>query len=84
MMWGKMVYREITPKDRMVFINSFSDEAGGPTAIPLSADLADGNDHDLHVRGRARQQGPSSPSAGRRTTPPRGESKTFDAGHARA
>ena len=34
-MWGKMVFREITPPERMVFINSFSDEAGGTTRHPL-------------------------------------------------
>jgi uncharacterized protein YndB with AHSA1/START domain len=35
-MWGKFVYREITPPERLVFINSFSDEAGGLTRHPLS------------------------------------------------
>jgi uncharacterized protein YndB with AHSA1/START domain len=35
-MWGKMVYREIAPQDRLVFINSFSDEAGGVTRHPLA------------------------------------------------
>jgi uncharacterized protein YndB with AHSA1/START domain len=35
-MWGKMVYREIAPPRRMVFINSFSDEAGGVTRHPLA------------------------------------------------
>ena len=33
-MWGKFVFREIVPPDRMVFINSFSDEAGGTTRHP--------------------------------------------------
>lgn len=33
-MWGKMVYREIVPKERLVFINSFSDEAGGTSRHP--------------------------------------------------
>ncbi len=32
-MWGKFVYREITPPERLVFVNSFSDEAGGLPAI---------------------------------------------------
>ena len=31
-----MVYREIAPPDRIVFINSFSDEAGGLTRHPLA------------------------------------------------
>jgi uncharacterized protein YndB with AHSA1/START domain len=35
-MWGKMVYREISPPDRIVFINSFSDEAGGTTRHPMA------------------------------------------------
>lgn len=35
-MWGRMVYREITPPERLVFINSFSDEAGGLGRHPLA------------------------------------------------
>jgi uncharacterized protein YndB with AHSA1/START domain len=35
-MWGKMVYREISPRDRIVFLNSFSDEAGGITHHPMA------------------------------------------------
>ncbi len=35
-MWGKFVYREITAPERMVFINSFSDEAGGITRHPMA------------------------------------------------
>ena len=35
-MWGKFTYREITPPDRIVFINSFSDEAGGVTRHPMA------------------------------------------------
>ena len=34
-MWGKMVLREVAPPERLVFINSFSDEAGGTTRHPL-------------------------------------------------
>jgi len=37
-MWGKFVYREIVPEERLVFISSFSDEAGGETRHPLSPD----------------------------------------------
>jgi uncharacterized protein YndB with AHSA1/START domain len=33
-MWGKMRYREIVPPEKMVFINSFSDEAGGISRHP--------------------------------------------------
>jgi uncharacterized protein YndB with AHSA1/START domain len=36
-MWGKFVYREIVPPEKLVFINSFSDEAGGLTRHPMSA-----------------------------------------------
>jgi uncharacterized protein YndB with AHSA1/START domain len=32
--WGKLAYREIVPPQRMVLINSFSDEAGGTTRHP--------------------------------------------------
>ena len=35
-MWGKFIYREIVAPERMVFINSFSDEAGGVTRHPMS------------------------------------------------
>jgi len=35
-MWGKFVYREITPPSHMVFVSSFSDEAGGVTRHPMA------------------------------------------------
>jgi uncharacterized protein YndB with AHSA1/START domain len=35
-MWGRMVYREIVPPERLVFINSFSDEKGGLTRHPMA------------------------------------------------
>jgi uncharacterized protein YndB with AHSA1/START domain len=34
-MWGKLAFREIVPPERMVLINSFSDEGGGTTRHPL-------------------------------------------------
>lgn len=34
-MWGRMVYRAITPPERLEFINSFSDEAGGLSRHPM-------------------------------------------------
>lgn len=34
--WGRWVYREIAPPDRLVFITSFSDAAGGVTRHPWS------------------------------------------------
>jgi uncharacterized protein YndB with AHSA1/START domain len=36
-MWGKFVYREIDPKDKIVFIVSFSDENAGVTRHPMAA-----------------------------------------------
>ena len=35
-MWGKFVYRNIDPQDRIEFINSFSDESGGLTRHPFA------------------------------------------------
>jgi uncharacterized protein YndB with AHSA1/START domain len=35
-MWGKFRYREIVPPQRMVLVNSFSDEAGGVTRHPMA------------------------------------------------
>lgn len=35
-MWGKFVYREVVPEERIVFINSFSDENGGTTRHPMA------------------------------------------------
>lgn len=35
-MWGKMVYREIAAPEKLVYINSFSDEKGGLTRHPMS------------------------------------------------
>lgn len=36
-MLGKFVYREIVPPERIVFVNSFSDAAGGTVRAPFSA-----------------------------------------------
>ena len=33
-MWGKVVFREIAPPERLDFISSFSDEKGGTTRHP--------------------------------------------------
>ena len=55
-MWGKFVYREIVPQERIVFINSFSDEKGGITRHPHGADLAAGDAVDLHLRGSGQRQ----------------------------
>jgi uncharacterized protein YndB with AHSA1/START domain len=37
-LWGKFVYREIAPTSRIVFVSSFSDEAGGVTRHPMAPD----------------------------------------------
>ena len=34
-MWGKFVFREILPPQRLVYLNSFSDADGGLTRHPL-------------------------------------------------
>ena len=36
-MWGLFTYREIVPREKMVFVNCFSDENGGVTRHPGSA-----------------------------------------------
>ncbi len=35
-MWGKFVYREIVPQQRLVMVSSFSDAAGGVTRHPMA------------------------------------------------
>ncbi len=35
-MWGRQVYREIVPLEKIVFINSFSDEKGGLSRHPMA------------------------------------------------
>jgi uncharacterized protein YndB with AHSA1/START domain len=35
-MWGRMVYREIVPPSKLVFVNSFSDEKGGLARHPMA------------------------------------------------
>ncbi len=37
-MWGKWVFREITPPERLVFLASFADEQGNVIRAPFSAD----------------------------------------------
>lgn len=45
-MWGKFVYREIVKPERLVWINSFSDPAGGTTVHPMSPDWP----REMHTR----------------------------------
>ncbi|MCW3083462.1 MAG: polyketide cyclase [Bacteroidetes bacterium] len=35
-MWGKFIYREVQPQEKLVFVVSFSDENGGTTRHPMS------------------------------------------------
>jgi uncharacterized protein YndB with AHSA1/START domain len=35
-MWGLFTYREIVPQEKLVFVNSFSDEKGGVTRHPAA------------------------------------------------
>jgi uncharacterized protein YndB with AHSA1/START domain len=35
-MWGKFIFREVVPQQRMVMVTSFSDEAGGITRHPMA------------------------------------------------
>ena len=37
-MWGRFFYREIVPKARLVWLNSFANEAGGIARAPFSQD----------------------------------------------
>jgi uncharacterized protein YndB with AHSA1/START domain len=37
-MWGRFVYREIVAPERIVFVNSFSDEKGGVARAPFAPD----------------------------------------------
>jgi uncharacterized protein YndB with AHSA1/START domain len=36
-MWGKFVYREVLPPERLVFVNSFSDPQGNVTRAPFNS-----------------------------------------------
>jgi uncharacterized protein YndB with AHSA1/START domain len=37
-LWARFVYREVVPPERIVFVNSFSDQSGGITANPWIPD----------------------------------------------
>jgi uncharacterized protein YndB with AHSA1/START domain len=36
-MWGRQVFREIVPDEKLVYVQSFSDKDGGITRHPMSA-----------------------------------------------
>ena len=69
-MWGKSVYREIKAPERLVFINSFSDENAGLTRHPLAPTWPMEMPQSSPSRS-SRAARPSSPSVGRRTIRPR-------------
>ena len=81
MMWGRMVYREITPPERLVFINSFSDEAGGLGRHPLAPtwplQMLSTFTFDEEPGGKTKFTVRWSPHDATEE-----ERKTFDAGHA--
>jgi uncharacterized protein YndB with AHSA1/START domain len=79
-MWGKFVYREVVPPEKLVFINSFSDENGGVTRHPLNPAwplelLSTFTFEDLG-KGKTRFSLRWSPHK-----PTEVEQKTFDEGH---
>jgi uncharacterized protein YndB with AHSA1/START domain len=37
-MWGKLIFREIVPQERLVFVVAFSDAEGGLTRHPMNPD----------------------------------------------
>ena len=80
-MWGRMVYREITPPEKLVFINSFSDEKGGLTRHPLAPtwpmEMLSVFTFEEQPDGKTKFTVRWSPH-----NAPEEERKTFDAGHA--
>ena len=79
-MWGKFVYREIVPPQKIVFINSFSDEASSLTRHPLSPtwpmQMMTTFTFDEEPGGKTRFTVRWAPH-----DPTDEERKTFDAGH---
>jgi len=51
-MWGRFVYREVVPEERLAFISSFSDETAGLTRHPLHEGVAASASHHRHLRRR--------------------------------
>ena len=79
--WGKFTFREIVPRERLVFITSFSDEDSGITRHPMAPSWPmlmhstftfedePGGKTKVTIRWQAYQAAPE-------------EQRTFDAGHA--
>lgn len=80
-MWAKFVYREVVPPERLAWIHSFSDEAGGLTRHPLSPtwplQLLSTITFEAQPRDKTKVTIRWSPI---NATPE--EQKTFDVGHA--
>jgi uncharacterized protein YndB with AHSA1/START domain len=80
-MWGKFVYREIVPPEKLVFINSFSDEKGGITRHPMAPswplEMLSVFTFEEQPGGKTKFTVRWSPH-----NPSKEERKTFDAGHA--
>jgi uncharacterized protein YndB with AHSA1/START domain len=80
-MWGKFVYREVTSRQRLVLIDSFSDEAGGLTRHPMSPpwplQMLSTFTFDEEPGGKTKFTVRWSPHDATEE-----EQKTFDAGHA--
>ena len=56
-MWGKFVYQEIVPLERIVFVNSFSNQAGEITRHPIVAEPGRAKPrYHCHARGGVRRQ----------------------------
>jgi uncharacterized protein YndB with AHSA1/START domain len=77
--WGKFVYREIVPQERIVWVNSFSDENAGITRHPF------GPDWPIQLFSQAtfkEENGKTTVTIyWRPINPTDAERKTFDAGH---
>jgi uncharacterized protein YndB with AHSA1/START domain len=80
-MWGKFVFRAIKAPERMEFINSFSDEAGGVTRHPLAStwplELLSVFTFEAQAGGKTRLTITWTPHNASEE-----ERNTFDAGHA--
>jgi uncharacterized protein YndB with AHSA1/START domain len=79
--WGRMLYREIVPPEKIVYINSFSDEQGGLTRHPMAPEwpmeLMSIFTFEEQPGGKTKftvRWSPYNPTAG--------EQKVFDEGHA--
>jgi len=79
-MWGRFVYREVAPAERLLFINSFSNEAGDVTRHPIvptwPLEMLTTVELEDEADGKTRLTVRSSPHNATET-----ERKTFDSSH---